>query len=148
MNDVLCWRYARSRMGVSQIVQSLGRVWPSMIPWTAARQASLSITNSRSLTQTHAHWVGDAIQPSHPLSRSRMGGWVRIPWGLSHRVGFLEMTVKLHFWRSWNKKRKRRASKAEAKSCTQRECEGAWHIWGTADNWGWFKESRLNEAGI
>ena len=43
-------------------------------PWTAACQASLSITNSQSLlklpelTQTHVHWVSDAIQPSHPLS--------------------------------------------------------------------------------
>ena len=46
----------------------------------ARPQASLSITNSWSLlrlmsiesmmpsTQTHVHWVGDAIQPSHPLS--------------------------------------------------------------------------------
>ena len=31
-------------------------------------QASLSITNSQSFTQTHVHWLGDAIQPSHPLS--------------------------------------------------------------------------------
>ena len=30
-------------------VQSLSRVWLSVIPWTAARQASLSITNSQSL---------------------------------------------------------------------------------------------------
>ena len=43
--------------------------------WTAARQASLSITISRSLL-THVHWVGDAIQSSHPLpspfNRSKM----------------------------------------------------------------------------
>ena len=30
-------------------VQSLSRVWLSVTPWTAAHQASLSITNSRSL---------------------------------------------------------------------------------------------------
>ena len=53
-------------------VQSLSRVWLFATPWIAARQTSLS--NSRSLvklpefTQTHAHRVGDAIQPSHPLS--------------------------------------------------------------------------------
>jgi len=29
---------------------------------------ALSITNSRSLLKIHVHWVGDAIQPSHPLS--------------------------------------------------------------------------------
>ena len=34
-------------------------------PWTVARQASLSITNSE-FTQTHVHRVGDPIQPSHP----------------------------------------------------------------------------------
>ena len=43
-------------------VQLLSRVWLFVTPWTAARQASLSITNSNSF-----HWVGDAIQPSHPL---------------------------------------------------------------------------------
>ena len=36
-------------------------------PWTAARQASLSITNSRNLLK-HINWVGDAIQPYKPLS--------------------------------------------------------------------------------
>ena len=39
----------------------------SATPWTATRQASLSITNSQ-LAQTHVHRVGDANQPSHPLS--------------------------------------------------------------------------------
>ena len=38
----------------------------SETPWTAARQASLSITNSQSLL-THVYRVSDAIQPSHPL---------------------------------------------------------------------------------
>ena len=36
-------------------------------PRSAAHQAFLSITNSE-FTQTHVHWVGDVIQPSHPLS--------------------------------------------------------------------------------
>ena len=39
----------------------------SATPWTAAHQASLSITKLPEFTQTHVHWVGDAIQPSHPL---------------------------------------------------------------------------------
>ena len=34
---------------VSQSVQSLSHVWPFSTPWTIAHQASLSITNSRSL---------------------------------------------------------------------------------------------------
>ena len=37
-------------------------------PWIAARQASLSITNSRSSPRLNVHQVSDAIQPSHPLS--------------------------------------------------------------------------------
>ena len=47
-------------MSVYSSVQSLSRVQLFATPWTAATQASLSIT--------HIHWVGDAIQPSHPLS--------------------------------------------------------------------------------
>ena len=39
----------------------------SATPWTAAHQASLSITLPE-LTRTHVHQVGDVIQPSHPLS--------------------------------------------------------------------------------
>ena len=48
-------------------VQSLSRVRLFVTPWTTARQAFLSITNSQSLSLTHVHRVGDAIQPSHPL---------------------------------------------------------------------------------
>ena len=48
-------------------VQSLSPVRLFATPWTAARQGSLSITNLE-LAQTHVHRVGDAIQPSHPLS--------------------------------------------------------------------------------
>ena len=37
-----------------------------MTPWIAVHQASLFFTVSE-FAQTHAHLVGDAIQPSHPL---------------------------------------------------------------------------------
>ena len=47
-------------------VQSLSHVRLFATTWTAARQASLSITNPQ-FTQTHIYWVGDAILPSHPL---------------------------------------------------------------------------------
>ena len=49
-------------------VQLLTRVQLLVTPWIAARQASLSITQLPEFTQTHVHRVGDAIQPSHPLS--------------------------------------------------------------------------------
>ena len=57
------------QLGSSRIssVQSLSHVWLFATPWTAVRQPSLSISNSRSILKTHVHCVGDAIQPSHPL---------------------------------------------------------------------------------
>ena len=48
-------------------VQSLNQVWFFATPWTVARQASLSITNSLEFTQTYVHWVCDAIQPPHRI---------------------------------------------------------------------------------
>ena len=49
-------------------VQSHSRVRLFETPWIAARQASLSITNSRSSLRLTVHRVSDAIQPSHHLS--------------------------------------------------------------------------------
>jgi len=46
------------------VVQPLSHFWHSVTP--KDMQASMSFTNSE-FTQTHVHWVGDAIQPSHPL---------------------------------------------------------------------------------
>ena len=48
-------------------VQSLSRVRLSATPWIAARQASCP-SPTLGVHQTHVHRVGDAIQPSHPLS--------------------------------------------------------------------------------
>ena len=39
-------------------------------PMTAAHQASLSLTISRSLPTFNSHCLGDAIQPPHPLTPS------------------------------------------------------------------------------
>ena len=49
-------------------VQSFSRVRLFETPWTAARKASLSITNSQSLLKLMSTELGGAIQPSHPLS--------------------------------------------------------------------------------
>ena len=48
-------------------VQSLRPVWLCVTPETAARQASI-YHQLPELAQSHVHLVGDAIQPSHPLS--------------------------------------------------------------------------------
>ena len=54
------------------VVQLLSHVWLFTTTWTAACQASLSFAIflhyvEYIYTQTHVHWVSDAIQPSHPL---------------------------------------------------------------------------------
>ena len=48
-------------------VESLSGVQFFATPWTSAYQASLCLTISE-FAHTHVHRVGDAIQPSHPLS--------------------------------------------------------------------------------
>ena len=50
--------------GINSPVQSLGRVWLSATPWTAAHQASLSITNSQSLLKLMSI---ESVMPSNRL---------------------------------------------------------------------------------
>ena len=50
-----CW------ISLDSSVQSPSRVWLIVTPWTAAHQASLSITSSWNLPKLIVHWVGDAI---------------------------------------------------------------------------------------
>ena len=61
------WEFGISRYKLLYIVQLLSCVQLFATPWTAACQASLSITKLWELAQTHVHRVGDAIQQSHPL---------------------------------------------------------------------------------
>ena len=51
----------------SVVVQLLSHVWHFVTPRSAACQASLSFTISRTCL-TYVQWVGEAIQPSYPLS--------------------------------------------------------------------------------
>ena len=51
-------------LSVSQSVQSLSPVWRFVIPWTAARQASLSITNSQNLLKLMSI---ESVMPSNHL---------------------------------------------------------------------------------
>ena len=64
---LLQWQVDSLSLRQQKVQFSPSVVSDSVTPWIAACQASLSITNSQ-FTQTHAHRVGDAIQPSHPLS--------------------------------------------------------------------------------
>ena len=70
---ITVWRFIKkkkkktgTRTAISS-VQSLSRVQLFATPWTAACQASLSITNFWTLPRL-LHPFGDTIQPSHPLS--------------------------------------------------------------------------------
>ena len=59
MDTYLIWPQVTS-------VQSLSHVQLFATPWITAR---LPVHHQLpEFTQTHVHWVGDAIQPSHPLS--------------------------------------------------------------------------------
>ena len=58
----MCYSFPTKSVNTISSVQSLSHVQLFAIPWTAACQASLSITNSW-LAQTRVHQVGDAIQP-------------------------------------------------------------------------------------
>ena len=63
------WPWGREIIWVPfSSVQLLSRVRLFATPWTATRQTSLSFYHLLGFAQTHVHWVGDAIQPSHPLS--------------------------------------------------------------------------------
>ena len=49
-------------------VQLLSRVWLLETPWTCNKPGPPVHHQLPEFTQTHPHWVGDAIQSSHPLS--------------------------------------------------------------------------------
>ena len=70
-------------------VQSLSHFQLFANPWTAACQASLSITNSQSFLKL-VHQVGDAIQPSQPLSSPSPA------FSLSQHQGLFQRVSSLH----------------------------------------------------
>ena len=82
-------------ISLSSSVQSLSHVRLFATPWIAARQASLSIPE---FTQTHVHRVGDAIQPSHPLS-SRLPP---APKPSQHQSLFHESTLRMRWPKYWS----------------------------------------------
>ena len=59
--------YSKYTYFIVVVVQLLSCVWLFMTAWTAAHQASLVVHYFLEFAQTQVHWVGDAIQPSHPL---------------------------------------------------------------------------------
>ena len=55
--ELYSWKFLQEKKYSVQFnsVQSLSRVWLFVTPWIAARQASLSITDSRSLCLQYIH---------------------------------------------------------------------------------------------
>ena len=76
---------------VNIVVQSPSHVQLFATPWTAAFQASLSLTISWSL-QVHVHWIGNASQPSHPLTPSFLPSILPHHWGLFQWASCLQVT--------------------------------------------------------
>ena len=68
-----------------------------MTPQIAARQASLSSTNSWS-SLTHIHRVSDDIQPSHPLSSRSLPA----PNPFQHQVLFNESILRTRWPKYWS----------------------------------------------
>ena len=77
------------------VVQSLHHVWLFAASWTAASQAFLYFTISK-YVQTHVHWVGDTIQPSHHLSPTFPPALsLSLPQGLFQWAGSSHQVVKV-----------------------------------------------------
>ena len=72
-------------------VQLLSHVRLFVTPWTAARQSFPVLHYLPEFAQTHVHWVGDAIQPSHPLFPASPP-----IFNLSQHQGLFQLISSLH----------------------------------------------------
>ena len=76
---------------------SLSRVW--LNPMDCSTPGLPVPHQLPEFTQTHVHWVGDAIQPSHPLSSSSPAFNLSQHQGLFKRVSSSHQVAKvLEFW--------------------------------------------------
>ena len=89
--DVRIYRQVIFKDTTFSSAQSLSHVQLFVTPWTAALQASLSITNSQSLLKLTVHWVSDAIKSSHPLSSPSPPAF-----NLSQHQGFSQWVSSSH----------------------------------------------------
>ena len=72
IQETTAWETRRSECNTEQwynnqfsSVQLLSHVWLFVTPWIRACPVHHQLPE---FTQTHVHWVSDAIQPSHPLA--------------------------------------------------------------------------------
>ena len=78
-------------------VQLLSRVWLFATPWTAACQASLSITNSRACS-----YSCPLSQWCHPTISSSVAPFSRLQSVLSIRVFFSESVLRIRWPKCWS----------------------------------------------
>ena len=95
---LLCWELKEISLSVSQSVQSLSRVQLFVIPWIAARQASLSITNSRSSLKLMSI---KSVMPSSHLILCRPL-FLLPPIPPSIRVFSKESTLRMRWPKYWS----------------------------------------------
>ena len=94
--DFLMWPHMIEGVQFSSVAQSCPTLWDSMNCSTPGLHVHHQLPES---TQTHVHWIGDAIQPSYPLSSPSPPGcnlsqyqglfqWVRWPkyWRFSFNI--------------------------------------------------------------
>ena len=78
------------------VVQLLSRVWLFVIPWTAACQASLSITNSWSLLK-----LMSVEQWCHPTISSSVVPFSSCPQSFPASGSFLESALRMRWPKYW-----------------------------------------------
>ena len=96
-NPLKCrWRFKEKNSKIQfSSVQSLSRVWLcNTMDWS---MPGFPVHHQHSeFTQTHVHWVGDAIQPSHPLaSPSPPALYLSQHQGLFKWVSYLNQVAKV-----------------------------------------------------
>ena len=77
------------------VVQSLSRVQLSATSLNCSMPASPVLQYLPEFAQIHVHWVGDAIQPSHPLSSPSPALNLSQHHGLFQWVGFSHQVAKV-----------------------------------------------------
>ena len=77
------------------VVQSLSRVWLFVTPMGCSTPGLLVFHHLPELVQTHIHWVGDSIQPSHPLLSPSPAFNLSQHQGLFQRVGSWHQGAKV-----------------------------------------------------
>ena len=77
-------------------VQSLSRVWLFATPMDCSTSGFPVHHHLPELTQTHVHWVDDAIQPSHPLWSPSLPAFnLAQHWGLFQWVSSSHQVAKV-----------------------------------------------------